>query len=316
MNVAVIGVGQMGLNHVRVYSALDNVNLVAISDINEKLGKKIGKTFNTKYYSNFIKLMLDEKVDAVSVCVPTNLHYEIGKKVLKRGINTLLEKPIASNINQAEILIKLAKENKTHLMIGHIERYNPAIVKLKEMIDKGELGRIIAIIARRVGGFPPRIIDANIAVDLSIHDIDIVNYLLNSLPEEITISKQKNHLNKREDSVEFFLKYGKTSAYLQSNWVTPVKIRKLNVTGSEGYVELDYISQKIDFYKSNYNKFKRKFENYSDYVLEFSETNKESVSVKKQEPLKQEILQFITDIKNKNFSEPTYALEALKIALS
>jgi UDP-N-acetylglucosamine 3-dehydrogenase len=103
------------------------------------------------------------------------------------------------------------------------------VKKVKEMVEKGELGKVINITIRRVGGFPPQIRDANIAVDLAIHDIDIANYLLSDLPSEVYVNKARNHIVEREDSVEFFLKYNsKSSAYIQANWVTPVKIRKLN----------------------------------------------------------------------------------------
>lgn len=316
MNVAVIGVGQMGRTHVRTYSSMSNVSLVAISDINVPLGESIAKEFKTKFYKDYREMLKAEKVDAVSICVPTAFHYEVAKYTVNNKINTLLEKPITMDVKEGYDLLLKAKKNKVKFLVGHIERFNPAVIKVKEMIGKNELGDIITIMSRRVGGFPPQIDDANIAVDLSIHDIDVVNYLLNDKPREISVNKQKNHITRREDSVEFFLKYKKASAFLQANWITPVKIRKLNITGKEGYLEMDYITQEIIYYKSNYRKFKKRYKTFSDYVLEFSRPKRTMIPVVKKEPLKEEILYFLDCVKNNVKIDSSFAVTALEIALA
>jgi UDP-N-acetylglucosamine 3-dehydrogenase len=316
MKVAVIGTGQMGRNHVRTYAFLKGVKLVAISDLNIKLGKKLAKEFKTKFYQDYKEMLDKEKIDAVSICVPTKFHYVIAKDTINKKINTFVEKPITMNVKQGYDLLQRAKKAKVKLMVGHIERFNPAVIKVKELLDAKALGDIIAVVSRRVGGFPPQIDDANIAVDLSIHDIDIVNYLLDDKPKKIYVNKQKNHINKREDSVEFFLKYKKASAFLQANWITPVKIRKLNITGKEGYLEMDFVSQEIIFYKSNYRKFLKKFKTFSDYVLEFSKPERIKVSIVKKEPLKEEILYFLNCVKNNIEIDSKFAVEALEIALT
>ena len=316
LKAAVIGTGNMGINHVRTYASTEEAILVAVSDLNKELGQKVATDFNTAYYQDYKEMLKKEKPDLVSICVPSKYHFPVAKEVLKLKINTLLEKPITLEVKEAEALLRLAKKQRVKFLVGHIERFNPAVRKVKEMVDNGDLGDIIAITARRVGGFPPQITDANIAVDLSIHDIDIANYLLNQLPKEVSINKARNHITKREDSVEIFLKYKKASAYLQANWVTPVKIRKLNITGKEGYLEMDYVSQEIEFYKSNYKKFKKKFKDFSDYVLEFSEPDKMEITVAKREPLREEVLYFINCIKHDIKINSQFAVDALKIALS
>lgn len=316
LKAAVIGVGNMGRNHARIYSEIPRVDLCAVSDINEKSAKNISKEYNVKYYSDFRNLLKKEKPNLVSVCVPTSQHYNIANICLREKTHTLLEKPITLNLLEGEKLIKTASQKKVKLLVGHIERFNPAVIKVKDIIKKGSLGKIVAIIARRVGGFPPQIKDANIAVDLAIHDIDIVNFLLDMLPQKIIVNKQKNHIRRREDSVEFFLQYKKTSAYIQANWITPVKIRKLNITGTEGYLEMDYISQKIDFYKSNFKKFREFTGNFSDYILRFSEADIKNIEVPKKEPLRQEIEYFINCINSKMPISSNFSLQALKIALT
>lgn len=315
LKCAVIGVGNMGKNHVRSYNEIADVDLVAISDVNENLGEEISKFYNIKYYKDYKTMIENENIDIISICVPTFLHYEVAKNCIDKNINILLEKPITSDTEQAKKLLQLAKEKNIKFLVGHIERYNPAVKMVKKMIDKGDFGQIITIMARRVGGFPQQIKDADIAVDLAIHDIDIINYLLSDLPMEISINKQRNHIEKREDSVEFFLKYQRTSAFIQANWMTPLKIRKLNITGTEGYVEMDYISQKIEFYKSNYEKFREIHKDFSDYILRFSEPDIININVAKKEPLKEEILYLIYCIKNNIIINCNYAVDALQIAL-
>lgn len=315
LKYAVIGVGNMGQNHVRICSEMADVNLAAVADLNENLAADLSKQYNCRHYTNYLEMIEKEKPDVVSICVPTAFHYEVAKECVNRNTHILLEKPIALRINEAEELLQLAKDKKTKLLVGHIERFNPAVRKVKELIEKGELGKVIAITLRRVGGFPPQIKDANIAADLAIHDIDITNYLLDELPREISFNKQKNHIEQREDSVEFFLKYKKTSAYIQANWITPVKIRKLNIVGSEGYLEMDFINQQIEFYKSNYEKIKESTKDFSDYILHYSEPDKYVISVAKKEPLKEEILYFIDCVKNNKEVDSQFAVEALRIAL-
>ncbi len=316
MRVAVIGTGQMGKNHVRTYTSIKGVKLVAVSDINPSIGSAIAKRFKTKFYQDYKEMIKKERIDVVSVCVPTRFHYEVARYTIGHKLNTLLEKPIAETTEEGNKLLSLAQKNRVKFFVGHIERFNHEVKKVKEMIDKKELGDIIAVVARRVGGFPPQIDDANIAVDLSIHDIDVVNYLLSDKPRKVYVNKQKNHISKREDSAEFLLKYKKASAYLQANWVTPVKIRKLNITGKEGYLEMDYVSQEIGYYKSNYRKFKRKYSTFSDYVLKFSKPKRTKVQVIKKEPLREELLYFLNCVKKNIGINSRFAVDALQIALT
>lgn len=311
----VIGIGNMGKNHARVYSEISEIELVAVSDSNP-VKDEMAKKFGARFYANFEKMIEIEEPDIVSICVPTSQHYEIAKKCILRGINVLLEKPISDNLEHAQELLVLAREKKIKFLVGHVERFNPIVKKVKEIIRNGELGKIIAVIARRVGIFPPQISDVNVAIDLAIHDIDIANYLLEELPIEIRKNGQKNLTKNREDSVEFFMKYKSgTSAYIQANWITPVKIRKLNITGEKGYLEADYISQEIEFYESRYTKEKDS-KNLLDDILHFSEPDKMKIIPAKKEPLKEEILYFIGCVENNKEIDSQFAIDSLKIALN
>jgi UDP-N-acetylglucosamine 3-dehydrogenase len=294
IKTAVIGVGNMGRYHARVYSQLKNASLVAVSDINEKIGKKVAKEFNCRYYKDYNKMLDKENIDAVSIAVPTKLHKKVALDVIKSKTHLLIEKPIALTTTEAQEIIKAAKKAKVKLTVGHIERFNPAIKALKDIIKKGDLGKITSIIAKRVGMFPPQIKDANVIIDLAVHDIDIFNYLLEKQPVEVFAKGRSALTNHREDSAEIFLSYDETSGFIQVNWITPVKIRTLSVTGSKGYAELNYITQKLELYQSRY---KKRVDNFGEFVIKFGEPIKKEIKINKKEPLLCELKSFIECIR-------------------
>ena len=315
---AVIGTGNMGRNHVRSVHEMPETELVSVADPHRGSAENMAKLYHCAAFDNYIEMLDTVPIDAVSVCVPTTKHLEVASECMRRGKHVLLEKPIAPTIEEGRALQALAREHKVQLMVGHIERFNPAVRKVKELIERNEIGRVVSILARRVGVFPPQIRDANIAVDLAIHDLDIVSYLLGEQPVEVTSDKRRNHIELREDSVEFFLRYPTAAAYVQANWITPVKIRKLHITGTDGYLEMDYMSQKIHFYKSNYEKFRDAtdhVEGFSDYVLKYMEPDLVEISVAKREPLKEEIRFFIEGIRSGEPINTDFAIDALAIAL-
>lgn len=318
LRYAVIGVGSMGKNHARVAHEMEEIELVGVADLRADTAELIGKLYGCPAYTDITKLLEECKPNAISVCVPTILHAKVAQECIKRNIHVLLEKPIAATVAEGELLQKSAKINDVKLLIGHIERFNPVVTKVKEILAKGEIGKVVSIMARRVGVFPPQIKDANIAVDLAIHDIDIVNYLLGELPISVVVDKRRNHIELREDSVDFFLHYPTASAYIQANWITPVKIRKLNITGTDGYLEMDYINQKIQFYKSNYEKYREKpgqVNGFSDYVLKYMEPDIVEINIAKREPLKEEIRYFLKAIINDQPIDVSHSINALNIAL-
>jgi UDP-N-acetylglucosamine 3-dehydrogenase len=313
LKTAVIGVGNMGQHHARIYSGLPECRLAAVADIDEKKGKEIADRFRCSYYRDYREMLAKEQLDAVSIVVPTAKHREVALACIERGLHVLVEKPIAGNIDDAMEMIKKAREKGVKLAVGHIERFNPAVQKLKEIVSKGELGEITTIIARRVGVFPPQIKDANVIVDIGVHDIDIFNYLLEKKPVKITAAAGKALIDNREDYADILLKYDGTNAFVQVNWITPVKIRNLAVTGTKGYAELNYITQELRLYKSKYKLPEKTFQD----VVEFAKPEEIEVKIEKQEPLKLELKSFLDCIiKNK---EPLVTgedgLAALEIAL-
>jgi UDP-N-acetylglucosamine 3-dehydrogenase len=294
IKVGVIGLGNMGVHHARNYFNLENAQLICVCDLNKNLADDLSKKFNCKAYYDY-KLMLEqENIDAVSIVVPTSKHKEVSLYCMEKGIDVLIEKPIAASVEDAMEMINKAKERGVILQVGHIERFNPAIKKLKEIVESGKLGEIISIIARRVGAVPVQVRDANVIIDLAVHDIDIINYLYGMYPNSVSGNMGKAIVERREDYAEIFLKYGKKSGFIQVNWITPVKIRNLTVTGSQGYAELNYITQELVVYQSNFT-----LQNVDEFGnhIQFGVPDKTIVGIEVQEPLKLELLSFIDCVK-------------------
>ncbi len=282
IDLGVIGVGAMGRHHVRVYSELESVRLVGVSDINEKIGMEVARTYNTRFYPDYIELL--ERVDAVSIVVPTSLHTEVGVIAANHGVHMLVEKPIADSITNANKLIKEAKKNRVKLMIGHIERFNPAILALKDLVKNGELGEVLTMMAERVGPYSPRIRDVGIIIDLAVHDIDTMSYIFEKRAREVyTIAGNSFHTS--EDHASILLKFSKNRAgIINTNWLTPKKIRKLTSVGTGGVARVDYLSQDLELMRS-------------EGVI--------NIDVPKKEPLKNEIEEFIRCIEEDKKPSPS-----------
>ena len=177
LRVGVIGVGSMGQNHARVFSEM--ADLVGVVDKDRETGKIVAERFNTESFENYEDL-LRKGVDAVSIATPTALHYQVSKDAIESGVHVLVEKPMCSTIEEAEKLVGLAESAGLTLAVGHIERHNPVVDFAKKGIRDGRYGDVITISARRVSSLPTRIRDVGVILDLGIHDIDVMRYLLGS----------------------------------------------------------------------------------------------------------------------------------------
>jgi len=290
IRVGVIGLGNMGRHHARIYAQMEDVKLVAASDVREE-AEEIAKRYGARFYRDYREMLEKERPEAVSVAVPTGLHREVGGECILAGVATLIEKPLAASVEEAEELTKLAEAKGVPIMTGHIERFNPAVRALKNLMDRGDLGDLTSITARRVGVFPPQVKDADVILDLAVHDIDLCSFLLGRLPERVYARAGKALNSRRWDFAGIFLDYGGAVALLQANWITPVKIRELTVTGTGGYAELDYITQKLRVYESVYQ---RTFDSFGDFVVKFGSPRVREVSVESAEPLYLELFHFIS----------------------
>ncbi|MBA4376708.1 MAG: oxidoreductase [Anaerolinea sp.] len=293
IKVAVIGVGSMGRNHARVLSEMPGVKLVGVADVNLAEANAIATKYETVAYKDYNCLLDDQKPDAVVIAVPTSQHKIVGLATIERGINTLMEKPLAATAADADVLVEAAERKGVILSVGHIERFNPAVQELKRRVDGGELGKITSIIAKRVGMLPSRIKDANVIVDLAVHDIDIFNYLIDALPTEVFATGGKALLSDRYDHAEIFLKYNHVGCFILVNWITPLKVRTLSITGDKGHAELNYMTQKLEIFESN---LERSYDDFGDFLVRFGTPRTTLVPLEVQEPLKLELKAFIEAI--------------------
>ena len=314
LRVAVIGGGNMGRHHVRNYAELPESDLVAVADFNPAVAELAAK-HGAKYFSDYREMLEAVQPEAVTVAVPTNLHLEIGEAVMSRGIHTLMDKPIAASPEEADRLIKLAQRRGLVFTVGHIERFNPIVRRLKALIDEGALGNITSVVSKRVGGFPNVEPKTDVIVDLAVHDIDIISFLLGQHPESVNSHGSRTLHSHRIDSAEILLHYGRASGFIQANWITPVKVRTIAVTGSGGYVEGNYITQELIYYKHNMQKTKNGFK---EFVVSLGEAEKKVMPVEFEEPLAVELRAFLQtiqgDVQNRLVS-PNDAREALVVAL-
>ena len=250
VNVGVIGVGAMGENHVRVYHKMEEANLIAVSDVSERALKKIEKKYGAKGYTDYCELLENPDIEVVSVCVPTTFHHAVVMEAIRHKKHILVEKPIAFTLTEAEEMITAAKEAGVILATGHVERFNPAVQKAKELIDDGVIGDIVSAFAKRVGPLPPRIKDVGVSIDLAIHDLDIMNYLFE---EEITqvygTMNSSFDDSEFEDHAEIMVSFdNESTGIIEVNWLTPYKRRELELTGTAGIISVDYIQQSIEVY--------------------------------------------------------------------
>lgn len=286
---AVIGVGNMGKNHARIYA--ENSNLVAVADLDEALGQSVAKTHGVKFYKDYKEMIKTEKIDAVSVVVPTKYHKDVSVNTLKAGIATLLEKPIAISSSEAREILDIQKKTKTPLMIGHIERFNPVVRKLKEIIENNEIGDLLNLLAIRAGYQAPATKGSDVALDLGIHDIDLFGFLTKQLPESTYISRQKVYRDSEADSAIIHMLYKTINGVIQTNWISQTKIRKIFITGSLSFIEADYINQTITMHKNVI--LKKSYDNYYD-LLSITEGNSKEIHIESEEPLLNEIKFFLT----------------------
>lgn len=246
LGVAVIGTGFWGRNHARVFKELEETELLAVCDINAERAKNVAKQFGVRAYTSMGKLLKRKDVEAVSNCVwSLNLAKET-LKALKAGKHVLVEKPMATNVKQAEKLLETAEEEGLHLSVGFLMRFIPGIQHMKNAVEDKTIGNLVCATAKRVSEWPERIGDVGVVKDTAIHDIDIIRYLFGEEPIAVYAKTGSMKYKKFEDYAQIMLTFeGGKSAFIESNWLTPYKTRTLVVTGSKAIMKLDYITQEL-----------------------------------------------------------------------
>lgn len=244
MNCALIGLGSMGRNHYKTIKNNQDINFVAVVEPNDELMVDI----DVRRYRDVEQLLENEQIDLAIIATPTSTHLDISRKFLERGIHLLVEKPITTNSKQAVQLSSLARKNNCKLVVGHVERFNPAI---QAVFPHLEGHKIIHIEASRLSSYPTRITDVGVKLDLSIHDVDLVNLLTPSVVETCHSLNSSNIRNKDDDAVFIMKFYDGALATVRTSWLFPYRERKIKILTDKNYFLVDLLSKNVDVFTSD-----------------------------------------------------------------
>ncbi|HWE61195.1 MAG TPA: Gfo/Idh/MocA family oxidoreductase [Chloroflexota bacterium] len=290
LKIAVIGTGAMGRNHLRVLADLPDLELIAAVDQDESRLPDLARRFGVATYADHRALLARAQPDCAVVAVPTRQHFEVCGDMIAAGVHTLVEKPIAASVEQGATLARAATQAGVLLAVGHIERFNPAVIELKRRLEAGELGRIFQAHVRRLGPFPERVRDVGVVLDLATHDLDVLRYLIGSEVIRVYAETERQIHTAHEDLVNGLLRFASgVIASLDINWLTPTKVRTLALTGERGMFVVDYLRQDLTFFANDYVSTQWETMQMVSGVSEGSVTR---FNVEKREPLRVELERF------------------------
>lgn len=308
IRIGVIGVGNMGQHHTRVLSLLKDVELIGVSDINVERGLDTASKYRVRFFENYLDLL--PHIDAVCIAVPTRLHHQVGMDCMKAGIHTLIEKPIAASIAEAESLVNAAAESNCILQVGHIERFNSAFQELSKVLKTEDL---LALESHRMSPYSDRANDVSVVLDLMIHDIDLLLELVATPVIKLTASGSRGSNSDYLDYVTATLGFSNgIVATLTASKVTHRKIRRLVAHCKNSLTEADFLNSEILIHRqttANYT---------TDYgqVLYRQDGLIEKVYTSNIEPLNAELEHFVNCVRGGN--QPSVggeqALKALRLA--
>ena len=293
LRVGVIGVGYLGQHHARVFSGIEDVELVGVADIDSRKTEEIGSKYCCGCFSGYAELI--GKCDAVSIVTPTSTHHCIAMDCLNAGKDLFVEKPITVRLDEAREIIEAAEKNNLILQVGHLERYNPAIQAAMEMIKAPKF-----IEAERISPFLGRALDVDVTLDLMIHDIDIVMSIVNSKVKEIRAAGDRV-LTGRLDAAKAWLEFENgCKALLTASRLAPDKMRKLKVHQEGAYISIDYQSQEV-----------------RRYFRQATGISFDVVKPENKEPLREELSDFVSCVRKRKrpMVSGKEAMDALEIVL-
>src|SRR3954464_15869220 len=241
LRVGVIGVGVMGSNHARVFAGLPGAELVGVADPDRRQADFVARTLGCKAVED-VAALLDLNVDAITIAAPTHRHHDIALACIARGVHVMVEKPIASSVEEGREIIEAAARAGVTLMVGHVERFNPAVEAIKEALKSED---ILSIAITRVGPFPPRMSNVGVVIDLAVHDIDLIRWFTDS--EIIEVQPQlSSAVAEREDiALLQFRTASGVLAHINTNWLTPFKARTVIVATRGKYITADLLTRQV-----------------------------------------------------------------------
>jgi predicted dehydrogenase len=252
IRVALFGAGTMGRNHARVLQTIEGIRLVAVADADPDAARAAAGTFGIRHAADPFELLDTESLHAVVIATPTTTHTRLAIEALDRGLAVLVEKPLAPTVDEALAIHEKAGETGAPVAVGHVERHNPAVLELGRRLREGWLSSVYAIASRRAGPFPARIRDVGVTVDLATHDVDILSWIAGERPSRVYAETAQRLHATHEDLLYGTLHFPSgITGMIDVNWLTPAKRRQLTVVGEEGMFELDYLTQRLTFTRSD-----------------------------------------------------------------
>jgi predicted dehydrogenase len=248
VRVGLAGLGAMGRNHLRILSSRPDVRLAAVADpVPDALDAAAAQS-GAQPFAEPGAMIAEAELDALVIATPTMAHVPLAVAAIERGIAVLVEKPIAATVDEGMRIVVAAREHGVAVQVGHVERFNPAVLELGRLISEGWLSSVYAIASRRAGPFPARIRDVGVTVDLATHDVDILSWIAGERPSRVYAETAQRIHADHEDLLFGLLHFPSgATGMLDVNWLTPAKRRQLVVVGEEGMFELDYLTQRLTF---------------------------------------------------------------------
>jgi len=248
LRIGLAGLGSMGRNHLRILSGRPDIRLAAIADPAAEALSAAVATSGAQAFDEPLAMIAEAELDALVIAAPTTSHVALALAAIERDIAILVEKPLAESAAEGERIVTAARVGSVPVQVGHVERFNPAVLELGRLLDEGWLSVVYSIASRRAGPFPDRIRDVGVTIDLATHDADILSWIAGERPSRVYAeTAQRIHAN-HEDLLFGLLHFPSgATGMLDVNWLTPVKRRQLVVVGEEGMFELDYLTQRLTF---------------------------------------------------------------------
>jgi UDP-N-acetylglucosamine 3-dehydrogenase len=252
LKLGLCGLGSMGRNHLRILSNRPGIRLSAIADpVPDVLATAIAGC-GARGYADALAMINEAELDGVVIAAPTNAHLPLALAAIECGVPVLIEKPLAGTVDDAVRIVNAATARRLPVQVGHVERFNPAVLELGRLLGEGWLSTIYAIVSRRAGPFPARIRDVGVTIDLATHDVDILSWIAGERPTRVFAELAQRKHAEHEDLLFGLLHFPSgATGMLDVNWLTPAKRRQLVVVGEEGMFELDYLSQRLTFTRSD-----------------------------------------------------------------
>ena len=312
IKVAVIGAGMMGKNHMKTYKSLNGVELVGVYDIFPEAAKAAAETFGIRAFSSMEEVA--ENVDAVSVVTTSVTHADVGEFFLNKGIHCMMEKPLACTEEECQRLISAAAKNNVVLLVGHIERFNPAVEQMGKLLS--DTSKIRSLTAQRMSAASGRITDVDVSMDLMIHDVEVIQSLVKSPVVNIQAASVKTKESPMgKDYITALLEFENgATANITASRITQARVRTMTVTTDTNYIDMDFINQSINVHSQGRMPYVN-LENIPEWMNYGLKGSVEQLFIPTNQPLSAELNHFLSCVRGEATPRITgqNALDALRV---